>query len=256
LCATLVDLSSCWVVVMVDEFEPPKYAQIVAAIRRRIADGTYPPGSLLPSESMLVREFGVSRPTVVRALEALKLRGEIDREHGRGSFVKAAPAPPQAGGRPVRSVLDRAEADEPGWTMTVERCPAPAPIAELLGLAESAPVVLRRRLTIADDAPYELVSLWLPIELAETAGLDQDGPLTASARQLVQSATGRRFGHVAERLTARRPTVHEAEQLGITKTTPVLGVLSTVHDTTGRPVLVAELALPGELHELTDSYAL
>ena len=77
------------------EFEPPKYAQIVAAIRQGIADGTYPPGSLLPSETKLIEEFGVSRPTVVRALEQLKLAGEIDREHGRGSFVKAAPALPE-----------------------------------------------------------------------------------------------------------------------------------------------------------------
>jgi DNA-binding transcriptional regulator YhcF (GntR family) len=166
------------VVVVVDDagFEPPKYAQIVAAIHRRIADGTYPPGSLLPSESKLLKEFGVSRPTVVRALQALKLRGETDREHGRGSFVKATPALSDDAPRPVRCVLDRAEADEAGWTTTVERCAAPAAIAGLLGLAESAAVVLRRRLTIADDAPYELVSLWLPVELAETAGLDQGGP--------------------------------------------------------------------------------
>jgi GntR family transcriptional regulator len=237
-------------------FEPPKYAQIVAVIRRRIADGTYPPGSLLPSEAKLVKEFGVSRPTVVRALETLKLRGEIEREHGRGSYVKATPGPTENAPRPVRSVLDRAEADEAGWTTTVERCAAPAAIAGLLNLAEAAPLVLRRRLTIADDAPYELVSLWLPVELAETAGLDQDTPLTASVRQLVQSSTGRRFGRVAERLTARRPTPDEAEQLGITKNSPVLGVVSTVFDTAGRPVLVAELTLPGDLHELTDSYAL
>lgn len=75
--------------------KPVKYAQIVAALRQQIADGTYPPGSLLPSETQLIEEFGVSRPTVVRALEELKLRGEIDREHGRGSFVKAAPPLPE-----------------------------------------------------------------------------------------------------------------------------------------------------------------
>jgi DNA-binding transcriptional regulator YhcF (GntR family) len=75
--------------------KPVKYAQIVNALRRRIADGTYPPGSQLPSETQLIAEFGVSRPTVVRALEQLKLAGEIDREHGRGSFVKAAPALPE-----------------------------------------------------------------------------------------------------------------------------------------------------------------
>ena len=74
--------------------KPVKYAQIVAALRRSIADGTYPPGSQLPSETQLIEQFGVSRPTVVRALEQLKLAGEIDREHGRGSFVKAGQDPP------------------------------------------------------------------------------------------------------------------------------------------------------------------
>jgi DNA-binding GntR family transcriptional regulator len=117
-------------------------------------------------------------------------------------------------------------------------------------------LVLRRRLTIADDAPYELASLWLPVELAETAGLDEDAPLTVSVRQLVQSATGRRFGHVAERLTARRPSTEESKHLAVSQNAPVLGVLATVFDTAGRPVLVADLALPGDLHELTDSYAL
>ena len=70
------------------EFSPPKYAQIVNAVQRRIQDGTYLPGALLPSESQLVREFGVSRPTVVRALQVLQSQGWIDREHGRGTFAR------------------------------------------------------------------------------------------------------------------------------------------------------------------------
>lgn len=239
------------------DFTPPKYAQIVRAIRERITDGRYPPGSMLPSESQLVREFGVSRPTVVRALEALKLRGEIDREHGRGSFVRTSPATAeQERARPIRSLLDRAEASEPGNLITVEQRPAAADVARLLEVAESAPLILRQRLTLQDDTPSELIGLWLPLDLAATAGLDQDGPLTASVRQLVQSATGRRFGHVAERLTARRPTGAETTTLGIAKTSPVLGVLAVVADTQGRPVLVVDLTLPGELHELTDVYPL
>ena len=30
------------------EYTPPKYAQVVAEIKRRIESGEYPPGSLLP----------------------------------------------------------------------------------------------------------------------------------------------------------------------------------------------------------------
>src|ERR1035441_4960639 len=54
------------------DYAPPKYAQVVAEIKSRIERGEYPPGSLLPSEHQLVGDFGVSRPTIVKALSALR----------------------------------------------------------------------------------------------------------------------------------------------------------------------------------------
>jgi DNA-binding FadR family transcriptional regulator len=72
------------------DWSPPKYVQIVWAIRRQIAEGTYPDGSKLPSEPEMVAEFDASRGTVVRALEILQLHGIIKRVHGKGSFVQAA----------------------------------------------------------------------------------------------------------------------------------------------------------------------
>jgi DNA-binding GntR family transcriptional regulator len=240
------------------EFAPPKYAQIVQALRRRIADGIYPPGAKLPSESQLQREFGVARPTVVRALQTMELRGEIDREHGRGSFVKAAPPTSAAPGRsrPARSVLSSAEADEPGELLAVEQRPAPAGVARLLGVAEDAPIWVRQRLTRTGGAVGELVSLWCTIEVARAAGLDEAELLTTNVRQLVQAGTGSRLGHITERLTARRPSTAEAKVLGIARNACALGVLGTVFDTSGRPLLVAEIVLPGEAYELEDSYSL
>jgi DNA-binding GntR family transcriptional regulator len=68
----------------------PKYVQIIQTMRRRISDGTYPAGAPIPSEAALCIEFNVSRPTVVRALGAMQLMGEIERRHGIGSFVSQA----------------------------------------------------------------------------------------------------------------------------------------------------------------------
>lgn len=239
------------------EFAPPKYAQIVQAIRQRIADGKYPPGSMLPSEAQLIREFGVSRPTVVRALQTLQLRGEIDRQHGRGSFVKATP-PPTAGektARYARAVLERPEAGEPTELITVERQEAPARIARVLEVADAATVLTRRWLVRHGETASELVGLWLSIDTAERAGLDTSEPLTASVRQLLQSGLGARLGHITERLTARHPTTDEADLLNLDKTAPVLAVLACAFDTTGRPLVAVEIVLPGELHELEDTYA-
>src|SRR5258708_13489115 len=88
------------------EYAPPKYAQVVAEIKRRIESGEYAPGLLLPSEHQLVDSFGVSRPTIVKALSALRQDGWIDTQLGRGSFVRGRPALADADGpRPARNGL-------------------------------------------------------------------------------------------------------------------------------------------------------
>ncbi|MEV4216659.1 GntR family transcriptional regulator [Nonomuraea sp. NPDC049725] len=239
------------------EFAPPKYAQIVQAIRKRIADGTYPPGSLLPSETQLVREFNVSRPTVVRALQVLQLRGTIEREHGKGSFVKAAPpVSEEQNTRPGRAVLDRAEVDEGGSPIDAGTVPAPAHVAKLLGLSEQSPVMRRRVLFRESERPIDLVTIWCPAEVAEGTDLGDDEALAVGVRQHLQSAKGIKLQHVAERLSARHPSADEAKLLGLRKTAPVLGVLASVFNGGGRPVLIVDLVLPGDLHELEDAYSL
>ena len=74
------------------EYTPPKYAQVIAELQRRIESGEYPPGSLMPSEHQLSGEFGIARPTVVRALRVLRQEGWIETQQGKGSFVRGRPA--------------------------------------------------------------------------------------------------------------------------------------------------------------------
>src|ERR1043165_1351573 len=97
---------------MAHDYAPPKYAQVVAEIKQRIERGTYPPGSLLPSEHQLVAEFGISRPTIVRALAALRQDGWIDTQQGKGSFVRGRPAFADAERtRPAHDVIELPQAE-------------------------------------------------------------------------------------------------------------------------------------------------
>src|SRR4051794_15880797 len=91
------------------DFEPPKYARVVSEIQSRIENGTYAPGATLPSEAQLVKEFLVGRTTVVRALQMLQRDGWIDREHGRGTFVRGRPSKPDANSRAGLAVLEHSE---------------------------------------------------------------------------------------------------------------------------------------------------
>lgn len=233
------------------DYAPPKYIQVMSTIQQRIEAGEYRPGDMLPSESQLVREFGVGRTTVVRALQTLAMQGWITREHGRGSFVKGRPESPADRVRPGLAVAEQAETGD--GMVRVERVAAPRHIARLLGVAERTPVVMRQRVARHGGRPSAVETLWFPLEVALATDLEKPDPLPRGVRHHLEAVKHVRFDHIRERLTARRPTDEEAGLLG--SSDPVLGVLSTVHDPAGSVLMVMSVALPGDLHELEDVYS-
>ena len=64
-----------------------KHRQVFEIVRSRIQSGDYQPGDRIPSEANLIQEFGVSRPTVARALQELQRRGLVNRRRGAGTYV-------------------------------------------------------------------------------------------------------------------------------------------------------------------------
>lgn len=68
-----------------------KYGQIAGTLKSRIIDGTYPPGTPMPSQHDLIEEFNVARPTAVQALRVLRNEGWITTAQGRNSIVKGRP---------------------------------------------------------------------------------------------------------------------------------------------------------------------
>lgn len=67
-----------------------KHRLISHRLREEIAAGRYAAGVRLPSEPQLVKQFGVSRPTVARALLDLQSEGLIERRAGSGTYVRSA----------------------------------------------------------------------------------------------------------------------------------------------------------------------
>jgi GntR family transcriptional repressor for pyruvate dehydrogenase complex len=62
---------------------------VVQEIQRQIAAGSLKDGDRLPSVASLAEDFGVSRPSIREALQALAARGVVEIQHGRGTFVRA-----------------------------------------------------------------------------------------------------------------------------------------------------------------------
>lgn len=66
-----------------------KYMFIKQWIIDQINSGVFQPGDALPSEYELCQQFSVSRQTARNALDMLVSQGIIQREQGRGTFVKS-----------------------------------------------------------------------------------------------------------------------------------------------------------------------
>lgn len=64
------------------------YYQVATRLRNEIIMGTWPPGSQLPTENEIVKQYGVSRQTVRNAKEMLTGEGFIRSIKGSGCYVK------------------------------------------------------------------------------------------------------------------------------------------------------------------------
>jgi GntR family transcriptional regulator len=65
----------------------PFYYQVATLLRNNIIDGTWPPGTKLPTEHELTKENGVSRPTIRNAKALLEKEGFIYSIKGSGCYV-------------------------------------------------------------------------------------------------------------------------------------------------------------------------
>src|SRR5436190_12969995 len=115
---------------------------IASGLRRRVVTGDLSPGERLPSEPELAKTLGVSRSSLRAAIALLEEDGLVQRLHGSGTYVTHRPV--------MRNDLSRnfgvsSMITSMGLAVgTVdEQCdlePAPAPVAEALGIDPGTPV--------------------------------------------------------------------------------------------------------------------
>ncbi len=67
--------------------QQPLYTQVKKELMQRIADKTWLPGQMIPNETQLAEEFGVSQGTVRRALDDMMEDRLIFRKQGVGTFI-------------------------------------------------------------------------------------------------------------------------------------------------------------------------
>lgn len=229
----------------------PPYRQIADHLRAAIDGGELRAGDKLPSESELTRHYSVARMTARQAIQELRTEGRVVAEHGRGVFVRLpAPVRRLASDRFARKHRDAgqaaflAEAEKAGVRPRVDQIEitrgAPPPdVQERLRLDDGEEVVVRSRRYLADERPIETAISFLPMSIAEGTPIMESNTGPGGVYARLEDA-GHELDHFVEEVTARMPTSDERRRLELPDGVPVLVVVRTAYDTTGRPLEVCD----------------
>jgi len=146
----------------IDRSSPtPLYFQLAQAIESAIRAGSMPAGSKLENELLLAQHYGLSRPTVRRAVQELVDKGLLVRKRGVGTQVIQPHVRRSVELTSLYDDLARGGEAPSTEVLSLERIPAPADIAEELDLTAGDSVVALRRLRRARGEPLALMTNYL-----------------------------------------------------------------------------------------------
>ena len=216
-----------------------RYQEIAHTLRGRVNDAG--PGHVLPSESDLSAEFGVSRVTVRRALETLRDEGLVESRQGFGWFVAAAPLQQrlsrletiehqleERGIHPERQVIEFAFVVAPNY------------VREKLGCEQ----VLRvKRRNLADGAPFAVVTVWCPATLGEHLSRKD------VERRPFYELLGTQLRGATQTIGAAAATQDDATLLEVPVGSPVLRCERVTTSLSGEPILMSEHIFPAHRTE-------
>ncbi|ACO48056.1 FadR/GntR family transcriptional regulator [Deinococcus deserti] len=150
----------------------PAYRQAQIAIKRYIEEHHLRPGDLLPSESQLAKDMGMSRLSLREGVKTLEAVGILEARQGEGLYVKAftfdsifenLPYSFASDGKSLRDLLQVRTALEEGLVGMVVSHTTPQQIDQLHRLAQQMIDKAKRGETFEDeDREFHLV-LYRPL---------------------------------------------------------------------------------------------
>ena len=246
-----------------------KYDRIAADLRRKIQSGQLVPGSQMSAETALMADYNVSLLTMRRALDQLQAEGLIEKQQGKGTFVRR----PR---RRVRRTTDRYQwekdrallsederrrtgATEHDTGLTVhdlsfhaefDTIPADADLADAFDVPAGTKLLRRvyRTRSNDEDAPFNLSRSHLLYDMAAQNPdlLDPDNEPWPGGTQHQLRTVGVEVDRIIDEVTARPPSPDEAETLRIEAGVSVIVLRKHLIDTNGRVVEVADVLMPGD----------
>ena len=213
----------------------PKYGQLMDALRARIRAGVYQIGDLIPAESRLQAEFGVSRITVRRAVDELAREGILLKEQGRGTYVSRVLEITQ-GLNTLSTVTDTLlqmglTPENVEIALAMEE--ASESLAAALQIEPGAPIWHLFRLRSAHSTPICLTDNYILPD--HVPGFSRE-LLRASLYETYEQVYGLTLARGEEIVTAGAATPEEAAKLDLRPGAPLLIVARTTYLDSNQPI--------------------
>jgi GntR family transcriptional regulator, histidine utilization repressor len=227
------------------------YQAVKSFLMTGLAQGRWVPGTLMPSESDLVKQFGLSRMTVNRALRELQAEGMVERLQGVGTF--AAQLSRVASQLTIRDIHEEIESRghrHHAKVIFVREESATQKIAEHMGLDAGSPVYHSVIIHHDNDVAIQCEDRYVNPACAPDY-LQVDFTKTTPTAYLLQVAP---FWQAQYTIEACQPSKQQANWLGIDLHSPCLVI---VRRTVGRgiPITLGRLIHPGHLYQIEGSFA-
>ena len=228
----------------------PRYHRIAESLRERIREGALAPGSRLPNQRQLAREFGVTLMTLRQALDVLEREKRIARRHGLGTFV-AAPSIDYDILQLQRLAGDLTAQGEAVVTRFVAARfrPAESRVAEALRLTGHPRVFVLERLRLLERHPVSLQRSFLPAAVGEEVA-KADLRVTP-LHQILEFKLGVTIARASETISTIRLGRREARELGCRSGLPAFFSERVSFLPDGSPIVFDRVYIPGDRFRIT-----
>ncbi|MBR0521894.1 MAG: GntR family transcriptional regulator [Firmicutes bacterium] len=219
------------------------YLQIEEDLEKKITSGLLKPGERIPTEDELVQEYMVSIITVRRAVSELCKKGLLDKQQGRGTFV-----------RDTQFVRDSSSIMSFTESCRIQNMKAGARLLEAgivpldqktaaaLGLEHPCRGVFLSRLRLADGEPVVIEKNYFSLEysfLLEHSFND------SSLFAFLKENSGVSISRSDKDISLCYARSDEARLLKVSKETPLIMIRSTAYDQKGEPLYAGTQVMNG-----------